>query len=250
MRRDELVHYLDEYLRIDAIKDYGPQGLQIEGHEEVQVVVGMVDAHLPCVEAALLQKADLLLVHHGIFWGAPRPLRGPYGRLVRAYMTANLNLYAAHLALDAHPEVGNNVELARCLGLHVEEWWAPHNGVNLGVIATSGEGVKFDYLVDRFTKNVGRPALVQRFGPRQSSRVAILSGGGAGDITLAADLGCDTVVTGETSHAHFYEAQNCGLNVLYGGHYTTETVGVRALGEHIAAKFDIDFQFVDLPTGL
>jgi dinuclear metal center YbgI/SA1388 family protein len=250
MERDELVAYLDSYLRIAEIKDYGPQGLQVEGREEVHLIVGTVDAHLPCVEAALLEGADLLLVHHGIFWGGARPLAGGYGRLVRSFLTANLNLYAAHLALDAHPDVGNNVELARRLGLNVEDWWAPVNGVNLGVIASSSEGAKFDYLVDRFEQAVGMSRLVQRFGPRQSARIAILSGFGAKEIQQAAALGCDTVITGETSHANYYDAETYGLNLLYGGHYATETVGVQALGEHLADRFGVEFRFVDLPTGI
>lgn len=250
MPRDELVRYLDAYLRIADIEDYGPQGLQVEGRAEVNVIVGAVDAHLPCVDAALLEEADLMLVHHGILWGPARLLSGPYGLLVRTLMTANLNLYAAHLALDGHPDVGNNVELARRLGLEVADWWAPFNGVKIGVIATAPDGVKFDYLVDRFAKTVGEPRLVQPFGPRLSEKVAILSGSGADEIEAAAALGCDTVVTGETSHVHFYTAQNLGVNLLYGGHYGTETVGVQALGEHLATRFGIEFRFVDLPTGV
>lgn len=250
MRRDELVRYLDEYLRIAEVKDFGPQGLQVEGREEVRTIVGMVDAHLPSVQAAILQGADLLLVHHGIFWGPARPLLGSHGRLVRAILAKQLNLYAAHLALDAHPEVGNNAELARRLGLEVVDWWAEVNGVKLGVIAASPDGVKFDYLADRFAKTVGPAVLVQPHGPRLSHRVAILSGAGANEIERAAALGCDTVLTGETSHARFYDAENFGVNVIYGGHYTTETVGVQALGEHLAARFEVDFQFVDLPTGV
>lgn len=250
MLRDELVRYLDDYLQIHAIKDYGPQGLQVEGRPEVGLIVGMVDAHLPSVEAALLQEADLLLVHHGIFWGEARRLHGGFGLLVRTILTANLNLYAAHLALDAHPEVGNNVELARRLGLEVVDWWGRIQGVNLGVIATAADGAKFEYLVDRFTQGVGAPVLVQPYGPRVSHRIAILSGGGAREIETAAALGCDTVLTGETSHAHFYDAQELGVNVIYGGHYTTETVGVQALGQHLASRFGLEFQFVDLPTGV
>ena len=250
MRRDELVAYLDEYLRIGEIKDFGPQGLQVEGRDEVRSIVGMVAAHLPSVQAALLSGADMLIVHHGILWGPAKPLRGSLGRLVRTLMAEDLNLYAAHLALDAHPEVGNNVELARRLGLEVSDWWAIINGVKLGVIATSADGVKFDYLVERFRQTVGAPVLVQPHGPRLSHRVAILSGAGANEIEAALELGCDTVLTGETSHAHFYDAEDFGVNLIYGGHYSTETVGVQALGEHLAARFDIDFQYLDLPTGI
>ena len=250
MKRTELVAYLDSYLRIGEIRDYGPQGLQVEGREEVERVVGLVDAHQPCVEAALGQGADLMLVHHGIFWGTPKLLRGSYGRLVRTIFDANLNLYAAHLALDAHSEVGNNAELARRLGLEITEWWGNANGVKLAALATAPHGVKLDYLVDRFEHSVGPVKLVQAYGPRIIHRVGILSGFGAREIDEAAALGCDLYLTGETSHAQYYDAQNAGINVIYGGHYTTETVGVQALGKHLQEKFGLAFDFIDLPTGI
>ena len=250
MQRTELVNYLDEYLRIPAIKDYGPQGLQVEGREDVNRIIGMVDAQQPCLEAALQQNADLLLVHHGIFWGGPQRLAGSFGRLVRLYLLTEINLYAAHLALDAHPEVGNNAELARRLGLEVEEWFAPVNGVNIGAIGVAHHGIKLDYLVDRFEQTVGPVKLVQAHGSRIVHKVGIISGFGAKEIGAAAALGCDTFLTGETSHAEFYAAQNAGINVIYGGHYTTETVGVQMLGEHLREKFGVEFEFVDLPTGM
>jgi dinuclear metal center YbgI/SA1388 family protein len=250
MKCSELVAYLDAYLRIPEIKDYGPQGLQIEGRDEVNRIIGMVDAQLPCFEAALSHGADMLLVHPGVFWGGPRCLAGSFGRLVRNYMAAEVNLYAAHLALDAHPEVGNNAELARRLGLEAQEWFAPVNGVKLGVIATAHRAIKLDYLVERFEQSVGPIRLVQAHGPRLVHRIGILSGFGAKEIGAAAALGCDTFVTGETSHADFYAAQDANLNVIYGGHYATETVGIQALGEHLRDRFPIEFEFVDMPTGL
>jgi dinuclear metal center YbgI/SA1388 family protein len=250
MKRDELVGYLNEYLRIEEIADYGPQGLQVEGAEEVNKVVGMVDAQGPCVAAAIQAGADLLLVHHGIFWGSAKPLRGALGRLVRMIIEARLNLYAAHLALDAHPEVGNNAELARRLGLHVIETWCRTNGTDIAVLAVEPEGVKLDYLVDRFEQLVGPVKLVQPHGPRLIHRVGILTGSGTKYIDEAVALGCDTFITGETSHAQYYEALNHSLNIIYGGHYTTETVGVQALGLHLKERFDIEFEFVDIPTGL
>ncbi len=250
MQRDKLVAYLDEYLHINDIKDYGPQGLQVEGREEVRRVVAMVDAQLPCVAAAVEHDADLMLVHHGIFWGPTQLLRGSLGALVRTIVTTGLNLYAAHLALDAHPEVGNNVELARRLGLTIVGRFASVNGVELGVIAEESDGVKLDYLVDRFEQLVGPVQVVQAHGARSVHRVAILSGSGAVHIPEAAALGCDLYLTGETNHAHFYDALNAGINVIYGGHYTTEIVGVQALGQHLADRFDVDYTFVDMPTGM
>jgi dinuclear metal center YbgI/SA1388 family protein len=250
MQRDELVQYLDDYLKIAEIKDYGPQGLQIEGRADVQRIIGMVDAHQPCVEAALAQGADLLLVHHGIFWGGPQKVSGSFGRLVRTYIRADLNLYAAHLALDAHPDIGNNAELARRLGLDVEDWWGKVNGVPLASLANSGEPLTVEVLVGRYEEKVGPVKLVLAHGPAQIRRVGILSGFGARQIEEAAALGCDAFITGETSHAQYYDALNAGINVIYGGHYTSETVGVQALGHHLQEKFGLDFEFIDLPTGL
>jgi dinuclear metal center YbgI/SA1388 family protein len=250
MQRDELVHYLDDYLKIAEIKDYGPQGLQIEGRADVQRIVGMVDAHQPCVEAALAQGAGLLLVHHGIFWGEPQKLSGSFGRLVRTYIQADLNLYAAHLALDAHQEIGNNAELARRLGLDIEDWWGKVNGVPLASLAQSGTPMTVETLVQRYEEEVGPVKLVLAHGPAQIRRVGILSGFGARQIEEAAALGCDAFITGETSHAQYYDALNAGINVIYGGHYTSETVGVQALGHHLQEKFGLDFEFIDLPTGL
>ncbi|CAN5710478.1 Nif3-like dinuclear metal center hexameric protein [soil metagenome] len=250
MQRTELTNYLDTYLDIANIKDYGPQGLQIEGRAEVRRIVGLVDTHQPCVEAALARHADLMLVHHGIFWGAPKLLRDSYGALVRSFMQADLNLYAAHLALDAHPTIGNNAELARRLGLDVIDWWANVNGKKIAALAVAPGGLRLDELVQRFEQTIGPIKLVQAQGPQVIQRVGILSGSGAREIEEAAALGCDLFITGETSHAHYYEALNAKLNVIYGGHYTTETVGVQALGQHLQAKFNLEFEFVDLPTGM
>ena len=250
MNRVDLVRYLDEYLNIHKIKDYGPQGLQVEGREQVNKIVGLVDAQMPCVEAALQHGADLMLVHHGIFWGPTQPLRGQHGRLVRALMSSELNLYAAHLALDAHQEVGNNAELARRLGLETIGWWGEANGVPIAALAIEADGIKLDYLVDRFEQLVGPVQLVQAHGPRLVHRVGIMSGSGARYIEEADALQCDAFITGETDHDSYYEALNHSMNVIYGGHYNTETVGVRALGQRLQDEFGIEFEFVDLPTGM
>ena len=250
MMRSDLVAYLNEYLRIEEIRDYGPQGLQVEGRAEVNRIVGMVDAQMPCVVEAIGRDADMLLVHHGILWGPSQPLRDAFGNLVRTIMTADLNLYAAHLALDAHPEVGNNAEIAHRLGLEIVEQWGATNGVELAVLAVEPHGVKLDFVVDRFEQLIGPVKLVQSHGPRVIKRVGIMSGSGAKHIHEAKELGCDLYITGETSHANFYDSLNAGINVIYGGHYTSETVGVQALGQHLQERFGLEFEFVDLPTGI
>jgi dinuclear metal center YbgI/SA1388 family protein len=246
----EMVAFLDDYLRIHEIKDYGPQGLQIEGKEEVRRVIGLVDAHQPCVDAALGQDADLMLVHHGIFWGGAQRLSGSFGRLVRTYLSRDLNLYAAHLALDAHPEVGNNAILAQRLGLTVVDWWANTNGTPIAALAESPQPLTVEQLVARYQAEVGPTVLVTPHGPAQIRRVGILSGGGARNIHEAAALGCDAFLTGETSHAQYYDALNAGIHVIYGGHYTSETVGVQALGQKLVDEFGVEFGFIDLPTGV
>lgn len=250
MKRDELVHYLDDYLHMHEVEDYGPNGLQVEGKAEVQRVVGLVDCHQPCVDAALAQGADMMIVHHGIFWGAARRLTGSYGRLVRSMMEANLNLYAAHLALDAHPELGNNAELARRLDLTVVDWWAKIKGTNLAALAEAPAGTTLDDLVQKLERRVGPVSLVQAHGPQQVRRVGVLSGSAPDFIGAAAQIGCDTFITGETDHAHYYDALNGGINVIFAGHYASETVGIQALGEHLVEKFGLTFEFIDLPTGL
>lgn len=248
MNRSELVDYLDNYLCINEISDYGPQGLQIEGKSDVKRIIGMVDAHQPCAEAAIVNDADLLLVHHGIFWGPSQQIVGSFAKLIRTYISANLNLYAAHLPLDAHPEVGNNAELARRLGLDVVDWWANIKGTPLAAITSAPNGTTLDELLERFEESIGPIQVVQRHGPTQIQQVGILSGGGAGNVHEAAALGCDTYITGETSHANYYDALNAGINVIYAGHYNSETVGVQALGQHLVEKFGLEFAFIDLPT--
>ena len=157
-------------------------------------------------------------------------------------------LVSRHQYADARDV--RRVQLARRLGLEITDWWAEVNGVKLGVLAEASGGVKLDYLVDHFEQAVGPIRTVQAHGPRIVHKVGIISGFGADHIEQAAALGCDTFITGETSHAQYYEAMNAGINVIYGGHYTTETVGVQALGRHLVDEFGLSFEFVDLPTDM
>lgn len=250
MQREELVRYLDRYLRIDAIPDYGPQGLQVEGAGEVTRIAFTVDAGLPCIDAAIKVGAQMHLVHHGLFWGAQELIRGPFGRKIQRLVQANLNLYAAHLPLDAHPEVGNNVELARLLELAVESWFCNVKGTDIGVIALAPDGLTVEALAGALKARLGVEPRILAHGPSPVRRVAIVSGGGISHAREAAALGADTFVTGETSHAHFYEAVELGMNVLFAGHYATETVGLKALGRHLNGKFGLETVFIDLPTGM
>ena len=250
MQRDELVRYLDRYLRIDAIPDYGPQGLQVEGAGEVTRIVFTVDAGQPCIDAAIKVGAQMQIVHHGLFWGAQEPIRGPFGHKIQRLFQANLNLYAAHLALDAHPEVGNNVELARLLELTVESWFCNVKGTDIGVVAVAPDGTTVESLAAALKARLGVEPRTLAHGPAAVRRVALVSGSGVSYAKEAAVLGADTLVTGETSHAHFYAAVELGMNVLFAGHYASETVGLKALGRHLNGKFGLETVFIDLPTGM
>ncbi|MFT5194855.1 MAG: dinuclear metal center YbgI/SA1388 family protein [Cellvibrionaceae bacterium] len=248
MNLNELSHYLDQYLRISEINDYGPQGLQVEtDNHEVAKVALAVDSAPAVIEAAADWGADMLLVHHGLFWGGPQNIAGPMGKRVRAFMRTGVNLYAAHLPLDAHPEVGNNAVLAQMFGLQNIIWWGNTKGTPLGVCGDVRPILLQDLEV-KVNAQLKTKSRTLQHGPGTVKRIAILSGGGAGMVEEAASLGADTFITGETSHSQYWLASDFEINVIFGGHYATETVGVQALGAHLSEKFNLDTKFFDFPT--
>lgn len=249
MVRQELVTYLDEYLRVREIRDYGPQGLQVEtANLEVVRIALAVDVAPPIITAAAEWGADMLLVHHGVLWRTVERLAGPLGERVRLLMHHGLNLYAAHLPLDAHPMVGNNAVLAHMFGLQDVRWWYEPMGTPLGVVGSVD--VALDELVAQVNGRLHTQARVLAHGPQRVRQLAILSGFGADEVGQAKALGADTYLTGETSHAQYWQAADHGLNVIFAGHYATETVGVQALGAHLAQKFGLEVRFFDFPTHL
>lgn len=247
MNRSDLVSYLDDLLNLHAIPDYGPQGLQVEGREEVRALAVGVDAALPTIDGALAAEADLLLVHHGIFWGEARPIAGAFGRKVRRLIGADLNLYAAHLALDLHPTLGNNAELCRLLGLHPVGSYFSYKGVDVGILAEPAGETTFAQLGAAFSQAVQPPLLVDASGPERVRRVAVCSGDASRSLEEASRLGCDTLVTGERDYTMAHAAAELGMNVLYGGHYATETLGVQALARRLHEQFGLAWTFVDVP---
>lgn len=243
----ELVTYLDNYLQIAAIADYGPQGLQVEAaNNNVQRVALAVDTAPATIQAAARWPADMLLVHHGILWRSVERIAGPLGLRVRTLLENGIHLYAAHLALDAHPQVGNNAVLARMLDMEVDDWWCEAMGTKIGVCGRID--APLHDLVQRVNDSLHTQARVLEHGPAQVHKLAIVSGFGADRVGEAKTMGADTLLTGETSHANFWAAADYGMNVIFAGHYATETVGVRALGEHLAGQFGIDVHFFDYPT--
>jgi dinuclear metal center YbgI/SA1388 family protein len=249
--KDELVTYLDAYLRLAEFKDYGPQGLQVEAaRPTIGKVALSVDVSPAIVAAAAEWGAEMLLVHHGILWRSVERLAGPLGQRVRLLLRHDIHLYAAHLALDGHPEVGNNAELARLLDVAVAGWWCAPMGMPIGVYGEITAVTPLHQFASNVERQLRTTARVLAHGPAEVRHVAILSGFGADQVSAAKELGCDTLLTGETSHANFWAAADHGLNVIYAGHYATETVGVQALGRHLAGRFGLETQFFDFPTAM
>ena len=247
MKAKELIAYLDEYLQIKTITDYGPQGLQVEAdNPEVQRIALTVDTAPATILAAADWKADMLMVHHGILWRNVEPIAGPHGRRIRLLLENKIHLYAAHLALDAHPVVGNNAVIAKIVGMDNIDWWCDVMGTKIGVIGEMNKS-----LTDiQMQLNEALPTKVRVlcYGPDTIKKLAIVSGFGADRVAEAKELGADTLLTGETSHANFYAAADYKMNVIFAGHYATETVGVRALGNHLVGKFQLETRFFDFPT--
>lgn len=249
MNDTELITYLDQTLRIAEIADYGPQGLQVEAAPHaIRRVALAVDTAPATIAAAAAWEADMLLVHHGLLWRSVERIAGPLGTRVRLLLEHDIHLYAAHLALDAHPEVGNNAVLARLAGTEITGWWCDVMGTQIGVLAETQQPLPS--LVATVQERLNTEARVLAHGPDTVRRLAILSGFGADRVAEAYALGADTLLTGETSHANYYAAADYGMNVIFGGHYATETVGVQALGRRLHETFGLDARFFDFPTAM
>lgn len=246
----ELCDYLDRYLDVAEVPDSpnALNGLQVEAEGPVRKLAVAVDATEASIDAAARSGADLLLVHHGLFWDGNRPVVGPRYRRLRALLEGGMALYSAHLPLDVHPEVGNNAVLARALGVEIEGAFGDYKGRAVGV---SGRvGLSREALCARLDDVLGVRVKMIPGGPERIARVGVLTGGGGSYVGAAVAEGLDALVTGEGSHHTYFEAVEGGINLYYGGHYATETWGVRALGTHLADRYDLEWEFVDLPTGL
>lgn len=250
MQCRELVAYLDEYLALAEVPDFpnACNGLQVEGRSEIQRVAVAVDACQATIDQAIMREADMLLVHHGLFWGDRAPITGAYYRRLSALIKNDLSLYSCHLPLDAHPEVGNNHVLARQLGLMVGGMFAEREGVPLGVWADTQ--MPLSELVRRVEEALDVQPLVIPTGPATVRKIGIITGGAGSHIGEAARIGCDTFLTGEGAHHTYFEAEERGVNLIYAGHYATETVGVKALAAHLERQFGLETLFLHHPTGL
>ena len=248
---DRIVSFLDDYLAIPSTADYPTalNGLQIEADGPVRSFAVAVDASQRVIEEASTH-ADLLIVHHGIFWEGLQPLRGPRFRRVRTLIERGTALYSAHLPLDGHPEVGNAIAIARALGIRDPEPFGSYNGTPVGWCGRLAEPQAEDAIRARLARVVAGPVGALPGGPGIVNAVGVVTGAGGSLLVEAAARGLDLLVTGEANHHHAIEAAEVGVTLLLGGHYATETFGVRALAELLTERFGIQGSFVDAPTGL
>lgn len=247
---NELREYLDGYLRVAEIPDWSGamNGLQVDSPRTVRRVAAAVDAAQATVDRAVAWGADLLLVHHGLFWDGSQPVTGRRYRRLKTILDADLAVYSAHLPLDVHPEVGNNAILARELGIEARGSFGEYKGMPIGVWGEL-ETMRGE-LVERAARVLGGPVHLVPGGPERVRRVGVITGGAGDEVHAAARAGLDAFVTGEARHHNFFDAEEGGVNLLLGGHYATEVWGVRALAAHLAERFGMEWTFIDHPTGL
>jgi dinuclear metal center YbgI/SA1388 family protein len=239
-QRDEIIRYANELLEIDRFPEYGTPGLQVVGADEVTKIACGVSSSQELFERAAAAGAQLLIVHHGMFW-RNEPVwidRRQRGRL-QALFAANINLAAYHLALDAHPELGNNALLAEALQVDVER---PFGEVGQG--GTLREAIAIDAFTKRVRDTVGREPLVYPHGPERIERVAICSGAAAGELIRAAHEGYDLFLTGEPGEPSLQTARELGIHFVAAGHDATERLGVQALSRRLAEQFELDWEFL------
>ena len=245
-----MVRYCDRLLHTARVQDYerAGNGLQVENSGAVTRIAAAVDATLATVRLAVAAKADLLLVHHGLFWGPAHPWTGKRHDMIRCLIEHNLAVYSSHLPLDAHPGLGNNALLCRAVDLKKLRPFFFDHGLFLGFQAQAT--ISRPDLIGRLQRATGTKPRVIPGGPEICRRIGVVSGGAGAELRIAADEGVDTFITGEGPHWTYGLAEELGLNVLYGGHYATETFGVKALAAHLSVKFELPWTFVDHPTGL
>ena len=244
MKREELVSYLDGLLEPAKFRDYCPNGLQVEGREEVMRIVAGVTASQALLDAAIEAKADAVLVHHGYFWkGEDGVITGMRRKRLGALIKHDINLIAYHLPLDAHPELGNNAQLASRLG------WIPEGRFgeqDIGWLGRLARPVALSALAENISQVLGRTPLVIGDQSRYVAKIAWCSGGAQGYLEQAIARGVDVYVSGEISEPTVHLARESGVAYMAAGHHATERYGVQAVAEHLAARFGLDCQFIDV----
>jgi dinuclear metal center YbgI/SA1388 family protein len=245
-----IVEHCDRLLRTKQFADYdgAVNGLQVENAGAVTRIAAAVDASFATVKLAIAAKADLLIVHHGLFWSPSHPWTGRKYEVLRLLLENNLAVYSSHLPLDAHPRLGNNAQLCAALGLKKLGRFFEDHGQPIGFQANAK--IPRAELADCLQRATGTKPRLLSGGPAVCRRIGVVTGGAGSELRKAAEAGVDTFITGEGPHWTYAVAEELGLNVFYGGHYATETFGVKALAAHLSKKLRVPWTFLDHPTGL
>jgi dinuclear metal center YbgI/SA1388 family protein len=248
--REEIIGFCDGLLEAPDWDDYGPNGLQVPGAATVSKLATGVSAHRELLERAVGSGAELLLVHHGLFWDFhPRALSEQMAARLRVALDAGLSVAGYHLPLDAHPVIGNNAQLCDRLGFEAQpRRFAEVKGRTIGIVGRDREGVPVDDLLRRVTAVCEREPLVFDAGPDPVRSIGIVSGAGASEIHAAVELRLDAFLTGEPAEHAMADAREGGLHLIAAGHYATETLGIRRLGELVAERFELEHEFIDVPN--
>ena len=248
MLRDQLETFLNDYLNADEFTDLCPNGLQVNGTEKISKIITGVSASVALFEEAISENADAIIVHHGIIWNFERPLyKGGYRERVKLLLTNNINLFAYHLPLDAHPQIGNNIRLCNALQLQEIKPFGNDKGQYIGMQGTRPPIASHSFF-NQLKNIVDRDLTIFPYGPKKISSVGIISGGAQKYITQAVAEGLDVFITGEVSEHIMYYAQEEQIHFIAAGHYATEKLGIIALGDLIAEKFDVGVKFTDIPN--
>jgi dinuclear metal center YbgI/SA1388 family protein len=245
-----IVAHCDKILRTREIGDYdgAANGLQVENSGAVTRIAAAVDASLATAKLAIAAKADLLIVHHGLFWSPRQPWTGKNYELLQLLVENNLAVYSSHLPLDAHPKLGNNAQLCATLGLKNLKPFFASQGQTIGF--KSQTKISRSELAEKLERATGVKPKIIPGGKSICEKIGVVTGGAGAELKLAASEGVDTFITGEGPHWTYALAEELGLNVFYGGHYATETFGVKALAAELSKKFKLPWTFLDRPTGL
>lgn len=247
IERKALEEYLDRFLNVQGIHDYCPNGVQVEGAPKISKIVGGVTASQALIDKAVEQNADAILVHHGYFWkGENQVITGLKKARIKSLLENDINLFAYHLPVDVHPELGNNAELGRLLGFTTTGGLEPGNKNSVGLVGELKAPQLLGALVDNIGRVLNRPAMTIGDPDKLISTVAWCTGGAQGMIDKAVDLGVDAYLSGEISEPTVHIARETGVAYISAGHHATERYGIKALGEHLADKFEVAFEFVDI----
>jgi dinuclear metal center YbgI/SA1388 family protein len=248
--QSQLVDYCRDLLRIGEIADWpnALNGLQIENSGAVTKVGAAVDASTRTIDAAIEDGINFLIVHHGLFWPGLQPVIGSRRRMLERALKHDLALYSAHLPLDIHSVLGNNAQLASALGFDQTEPFLEQKGQCVG-LKIRAQTSRTD-LARKLEQSLGGPVKLFAAGPEQTKAIGLITGGAGSEIYTVAAGGIDTFITGEAPHWAAVAAEELGINLFLGGHYATETFGVKALAAHLSDRFDLPWEFLDFPTGL